>query len=493
MTKKILIIGAGIAGLSAGIHALQNGYEAEIYEKHNLPGGLCTAWERKGYTFDGCIHWLVGTKKGSQFNHFWQEVCDLNSLPIIEHDRFMTVEGSSGKVLHFYCDLDKLEQHLLEYSPADRDLIMEITTAARQMSAMKFPLEKPMELMRVWDMPGLLLKTMPMFKMMGKFSRLTIAEYISAMKDPFLREALMLMIPAGYSMISLISTLASHHGRDAGFPQGGSLNFARMLEKRFKDLGGIVQYSSPVTEIKIKKDRALGVILDDGREVAGDIIISAADLYHSLYDLLKGKYLTAHIKESFKDFSTYTSVQVSLGIDADLSGEDYKLAVKLDQPISLGAEQNNYLYLTNYAFDTTLAPAGKCVLGATLYSTYEYWQGIAGNRELYRQRKEDLAEQVIKVAEKRFPAVRRKVEVIDVATPHTYHRYTNVYKGAYMAWIIPPDSGRFRIPKQIPGLEGYYQIGQWVEPPSGLPGSMLTGRQVVQLVCSADKRKFIAG
>ncbi len=68
MSKKILIIGAGMAGLSAGIHALRNGYDAEIYEMHNLPGGLCTAWDRKGYTFDGCIHWLVGTKPGSQFN-----------------------------------------------------------------------------------------------------------------------------------------------------------------------------------------------------------------------------------------------------------------------------------------------------------------------------------------------------------------------------------------------------------------------------------------
>jgi uncharacterized protein with NAD-binding domain and iron-sulfur cluster len=44
MDKKIIIIGAGMAGLSAGCYARMNGYEAEIYESHSLPGGLCAAW-----------------------------------------------------------------------------------------------------------------------------------------------------------------------------------------------------------------------------------------------------------------------------------------------------------------------------------------------------------------------------------------------------------------------------------------------------------------
>lgn len=62
MKKRTIIIGAGIAGLSSGCYAQMNGYEAEIFEMHNIPGGLCTAWNRKGYTLDGCIHFLVGSK-----------------------------------------------------------------------------------------------------------------------------------------------------------------------------------------------------------------------------------------------------------------------------------------------------------------------------------------------------------------------------------------------------------------------------------------------
>jgi len=52
--QSITIIGAGFAGLSAGIYAQMNGYQSQIFEMHNLPGGLCTSWKRKEYIIDGC-------------------------------------------------------------------------------------------------------------------------------------------------------------------------------------------------------------------------------------------------------------------------------------------------------------------------------------------------------------------------------------------------------------------------------------------------------
>lgn len=65
MKNRILIIGGGVAGLAAGCYAQMNGYNAVIFEMHNLPGGLCTAWERRGYIFDGCIHYLLAAAKDS--------------------------------------------------------------------------------------------------------------------------------------------------------------------------------------------------------------------------------------------------------------------------------------------------------------------------------------------------------------------------------------------------------------------------------------------
>ncbi len=61
MNKKIIIIGGGVAGFSAGIYSRMNGFDTEIIEMHTNTVGQCTAWDRKAYRFDYCLHWLVGT------------------------------------------------------------------------------------------------------------------------------------------------------------------------------------------------------------------------------------------------------------------------------------------------------------------------------------------------------------------------------------------------------------------------------------------------
>ncbi|HAD34428.1 MAG TPA: NAD(P)/FAD-dependent oxidoreductase, partial [Chitinophagaceae bacterium] len=55
--KKVLIIGAGISGLSAACYLQMNGFQVELFEKHSIPGGLCTSWKKGDYTIDGSIHW----------------------------------------------------------------------------------------------------------------------------------------------------------------------------------------------------------------------------------------------------------------------------------------------------------------------------------------------------------------------------------------------------------------------------------------------------
>lgn len=109
----IIIIGAGIAGLAAGCYAQMNGYRTEIFELHNQPGGLCTAWERKGYTFDGCIHYLFGCGPGQPFYRVWQELGAIQGRPFAHHDELMRLTGPQGKTLIVYSDPDRLEAHMI--------------------------------------------------------------------------------------------------------------------------------------------------------------------------------------------------------------------------------------------------------------------------------------------------------------------------------------------------------------------------------------------
>jgi phytoene dehydrogenase-like protein len=73
MEKSVIIVGAGMAGLSAGCYARMNGYKARIYEMHTIAGGLCTAWKKRGYTFDISMHMLTGSVSGP-FHKMWKEL-----------------------------------------------------------------------------------------------------------------------------------------------------------------------------------------------------------------------------------------------------------------------------------------------------------------------------------------------------------------------------------------------------------------------------------
>lgn len=89
--KRVIIIGGGIAGLTAGIYARKAGYEVEIYEKNGIAGGQCMGWNRKGHHIDNCIHWLTGTKKGTALRSLWEDIGALSSDSVfVENDRFYT-------------------------------------------------------------------------------------------------------------------------------------------------------------------------------------------------------------------------------------------------------------------------------------------------------------------------------------------------------------------------------------------------------------------
>jgi phytoene dehydrogenase-like protein len=121
--KKVILIGAGVAGLAAGCYAQKNGFQSRIFELHDLPGGLCTAWERKSDLFNGCIPYLFGFGEGKPFNQLWQELGILKHRPIIGHAKLLQVSGPAGEKLAAYADPNELEAHMLAISPADTGLI----------------------------------------------------------------------------------------------------------------------------------------------------------------------------------------------------------------------------------------------------------------------------------------------------------------------------------------------------------------------------------
>ena len=131
MAKKITIIGAGIAGLSAASYLQRNGYDTEIFELHRLPGGLCTSWKRKDYIFDGCIHWLVGSSPTNPLYYQWNEIADMKSLELVEMDLYARIDDEKGNYLTLYSDADKLGDELRRHSPENPGIIDDLVNAIK--------------------------------------------------------------------------------------------------------------------------------------------------------------------------------------------------------------------------------------------------------------------------------------------------------------------------------------------------------------------------
>lgn len=116
MKKKVVIVGAGVAGLSVGVYAQQSGFDVNIYESRTIPGGVFTSWRRKGYLFEGGIHWFTGSSAKASLNRLWREVKALDDTTLINNqDPFFTIQyHDHGQTAFLYRDREKLQQHLLE-------------------------------------------------------------------------------------------------------------------------------------------------------------------------------------------------------------------------------------------------------------------------------------------------------------------------------------------------------------------------------------------
>jgi phytoene dehydrogenase-like protein len=269
---------------------------------------------------------------------------------------------------------------------------------------------------------------------------------------------------------------------------------ARAVEKRLLDLGGRVEYRARVTEILVEDDRAAGVRLADGREERFDYVVSAADLHATVYDMLGGRYVDDRVKSWFADFIPFPPlVFIGVGVArafADVPFSASGISLGLAEPLHLGGQTADHMEFRIRNYDPTMAPPGKTIVTSMLPVDYDYWKNLSQDQAAYEAEKEKIASAVVKVLDSRFPGVAEQVEMVDVATPATFERYTGNWRASFEGWQPTPANLTIEMPKTLPGLDRFYLAGQWVAPGGGLPSGVMTGRQVTQLICHRDGRKF---
>jgi len=491
--KKVVVVGGGIAGLSAAVYAQECGYQAEVLEMHDIAGGLATSWSRGPFTFETCLHWLYGSNPKSPMHAHWLEVCDIDRLRFVNQGEFGRIEKEDGDSLSIYTNVDRLEKEWLKRAPQDAAAIRGFASAVRRFGRFRMPDPAAGWAANLWT----LLRNVPCLPLLRALMRLSCREYCERFTDPLLKSVFGDGEMAELSAIALFFSLAWMNQRDAAYATGGALALIRLIEERLASLGGQVRCGARVERILVENDVAVGVQLVGGETIAADWVISAADGHATIYELLGGKYADKVTRRTYDEMQTFPSyLQVSLGVAMDLAGQPVSVTRLLDAPLQIdpGTELKQASFRI-FNFDPTFAPAGKTAVTCFLPTrNYEYWVRLrASDPAGYRAEKHRVAEAVIDLLEKRIPGLRGAIEAIDVSTPATIIRYTGNWKGSMEGWLIKPGVSFRPMRNTLPGLRRFMMVGQWVMPGGGLPSGPMTARPAVKAMCRQDGVAFLPG
>jgi phytoene dehydrogenase-like protein len=149
--------------------------------------------------------------------------------------------------------------------------------------------------------------------------------------------------------------------------------------------------------------------------------------------------------------------------------------------------KHGYSVLNQSSADPTLAPEGKTSILVRFDSAWENWENLP--EEECNKLTVLIREKALEILESHYPGVRDKIEVIDVSTPKTLVKYTGVWKGAYEGFLPTGNMIKKTLPNSIPGLKGFYMIGQWMFPGGGIPPAVQSGKWVIQSITGKRKIK----
>lgn len=495
MSKSVIIVGAGISGLSAGFYAQMNGFKTTIYESQKIAGGLCTAWERDGYKFDISMHMVTASHSGP-LHKMWEELGIPQNFKFHYHNQALQVDGL-GKTLSFTNDREKMEKDMLAISPEDAPLIREYLNLIFGRDLMKAASLKPFELQNVFDRLKILPHILPVIPKFIKYKSTTVQDFASRFKDPFLQKAVRFFIDApGWPMpkfpLAIMTGFMKTGVTEAGTPLGGSQKVVLHIAKMYEKLGGEIKYETRVDDLIIENETVKGIILDDGTEHRADLVIWAADGHTLIFDILGGKYLDEKIRTMYYKWMPVRPVlHVMIGVNRDLSEEFHRIVFQPEETINIAGREYKWLTIIHHCFDKTMTPTGKSAVEVWYDTDYDYWEALSKHREEYITEKQRIADYTIAQLEKRWPGFAEQVEVVDVPTPATYFLFTGNWKSSPDGWYITSENWNDNHPvRNLPGLQGIRMVGQWTAPFTGTVIAAMSGRQIVQILCKEEGKKF---
>jgi len=493
----VAVIGAGMAGLSAAVYARLSGLTVRVFERHAIPGGLCTAWRRSGYTFDYCIEWFMGSGKDQGFYDMWKELGVIDRTSFRPIDVFGRYLAEDGRVLDLHTDPRRLREHMRALAPEDEGRIVELCEAIRR--ARRFLLS---DFSLSWSDLKRAVLSLPCLSVMRKWAGVSVRGWCAELRSPLLREAIPTVLGmAEGPMLGPILAFGMMSVGNAAYPLGGSLPVAQAVADRAQALGAELVYKRGAKRVVVEAGRAVGVELDDGRVQRARHVVAACDARTAFDSLLQGQVRDTTYEALFAERRIHPGlVQVSLGVRLDpawsLHELPHKVSLPLTRPIGIDGRAQTRMALHHYANDPRMAGEGGTVVLARFESDYDRWRALRVDPAAYEAEKDRILTETITALAEHLPGLAERVEVSDVATPTTCERYTGNWRGSTQGWVLTTDwmkrmTSGARLPQTFAGLDRFYLIGQWTGPNGGLPPAARSGRDVVRAIGKAEGRRAV--
>ena len=507
----VVVIGAGLGGLSAAGYLAKAGKKVLVLEHHTVPGGYAHEFRRGKYRFEVALHALDGAAPGGWSYPILKDLEVFDQVHFHRMDPFYTVRFPNQKIVA-HADLMMYESELVKHFPHEREGIHKMIA----------DMVETYWQVRRFDAEGQLgirppLEKMPTLypKMLAAMS-ISLEEYMSQfIQDSELKTAFATLWgyyglpPEKLNAAIFIFPWVSFHLMGAYYPEGGSMAMSRALEATLKKYGGEIRYKQTVNKIEVKDGRAAAVETEKGLRVEADVIISNANSPDTLLKFVGREHLPVdyirRIEEAKPSISNFV---LYLGLDRDLQAEgytDHEMFVmdSYDSNASYQAALNGDfartgLSITNYNIaDRGSAPEGGTVLN--IFSLADWnsdnqW-GIGGNTSTslsaslenysdnpqYNELKKAATEILLDRTEKLIPGLRKSIKYMEVGTPITNWRYSRNVGGAiYGTDQTVDNSYSARLSAQTP-IKNLFLTGAWTFG-GGMSAAMLSGRDTSRMV-----------
>jgi all-trans-retinol 13,14-reductase len=491
----VIIIGAGMAGLTCGCLLAKKGLRVFIIEKNQKAGGCCTSFQKDGFSFDLSVQSIGECQQGGRI---WSL---LKALDLLDRIHFIPLEPA--REYHFpnqkVIQSSHLNTHIETLSslfPNERRGIQQIYDTLIKIFEEYSQLPSSLN----WFDPSSFSLQYPLLSQCrDKTYGDLLNEWIA---DPFLkallsiRSSYALLPPEEISVIGMAGIEMSYFNHGVSCIVGRVEELPLQMGEAFHRMGGKILFSEEVDQVLLEGKQSMGVRLKNGQEITGKVIVSNMDASATFLNLIGEDQIPIGFRSKLKGMKPSLSYFILyLGIEGALdelsvsnneiffdhrSLKEYQTLYENRIP-----DEASFYLLAPSKVNPPHAPKGKSTLCLSLKAPYPL--SLNWSQDI----KDQLSKHLITKASVFIHDLKKRILVRMETTPKTIEQWTGNRCGAAYGWSqIPNQSGIHRLQRTTP-IQNLYLTGHWTSPGGGISGVVASGELTAEVVLNKfDKGEY---